>query len=251
MAGAIIGAIAGGAAGDASSGMASAAQYQASKHERNIAWRRQQRWEQIQPSLRVQGLRDAGINPMVGFLGGGAAGGSHFSPQMATTGGTPSFSRDTASRAISTSKQAAMMEDQVATVRAQRSEAESKALAAKFLPEKSYHEAGAAGEIWSKLSQETQNLIAQRGLTGAHQAQSEATKAKLEVERLLMQLGLPGARAMEDLYQKHPWLRQVREFGGGGLVGTAVGGAGAAAVGAAGYLQGKRTKPSSTTKRRK
>lgn len=223
----------GGIFGNASEGMASAAQYQASKHERNIAWKRQQAWELMAPSLRVAGLRQAGLNPILAAGGNFAAGPGHV--DTARPGGMPSFDKDVVGRAISSAKQAKLMEPALREANARADLAEWQAKAGRYLPERAYHEAGAAAEQWSRLSQEVLNLSAQRGLTGAHQAQSESLREKMDVERLLMQLGIPGARAMEELYQRHPWLRQMREFSGGSLGSTAIG----AGTAAAGYLFGR------------
>jgi len=83
------------------------------------------------------------------------------------------------------------------------------------------------------------NLIAERGLASARTQESEQAKMRIYMDRALMEMGIPGARAMEELYQRHPWLRQVKEFGGGNLVGTGVGLGAAGAIGAAGYMKGK------------
>lgn len=215
--------------GPLTEGMASSAQYQASKHERNVAWRRQQAWELMAPSLRVAGLKAAGLNPILAATQGMSGGPGHVA--QGSPGQLPRFNYDPG-KLVSSAKQSKMMDDQVATVAAQRDKAESEARAAKYLPERAYHEAGAASEHWSKLQQETLNLLAQRGLTGAREAESQATRARIDVDRLLMEMGVPGARAMEELYMKHPWLRQAREFSGGSLGGAAIG----AGAGLTGYF---------------
>lgn len=197
---AILGSALGSAAGDVSSGMASAAQYQASKHERNIAWKRMQQWELIAPSLRMAGLREAGLNPILAATQG--FGGGPGKVPEASTGGTPSFSRDSVSRAISSGKQARIMDAEVGRAEAMRLIAEREADAARFLPEKAYHAAGAEGERWSQLRETVGLLREQQDATAAQAAKSRVDARLLEAE-------LPSARALEDLYSRYPWLRQV------------------------------------------
>lgn len=198
---AALGAIIGGMAGDVSSGMASAAQYQASKHERNVAWRRAQQWELIAPSLRMAGLRQAGLNPILA-VSGGFRGGSMSEPSMASTGGTPSFSRDLTSRVIATAKQAQLLDAEVGRAQAERLISEREADAARYLPEKAYHAAGAEAERWNQL-RESVGLL--RNQADATSAQAERTRVGTQLDRL----ELPSAQALAELYEKYPWLRQV------------------------------------------
>lgn len=199
-------------------GMASAAQYQAAKHERNVSWRRQQAWELMAPGLRVEGLKRAGLNPILAATQGMSGGPGHVA--TGSPGGQPRFRYDHGA-VIAAAKQSKAMDDQLKIL---HNEAE-----------RSYHEAGKAGEEWSRASEEVklvreqvQNLIAERGYTNARTIETGEATRRMAVDRLLMELGVPGARAMEELYTKYPQLRQLREFGGAGLA--------PAAAGAAGYL---------------
>lgn len=220
--------------GSGSEGAASAAQYQASKHERNIAWKRQQQWELIAPSLRVGGLRAAGLNPILAATQGMTGGPGHVG--MASPGSLPSFDKDSVGRAISSAKQAKSMSSQVEILRQQMLQEQEKTrqqVIATGVAEK-YSEARNRAETMA-AQESVLNLVAQRGLTAAHTQEAEQAKQRIYMDRLLMEMGVPGARAIEELYDKHPWLRQVREFSGGSLGGSAVG-AGSAA---AGYLFGR------------
>lgn len=225
---AALGAILGAVGGSASEGMASAAQYQASKHERNVAWRRQQAWELMAPSLRVAGLRAAGLNPILAATQGMTGGPGHIA--TASTGGSPRFDTDIAGKAISAAKQASFMKDQAAILALQRQEQLEKvkqAVADTNVKQK-FSEAQAKAEL-DVTQEQMLNLVAQRGFTSARTQESEQAKRRIEVDRLLMELGVPGARAMEEMYNEYPWLRQVREFSGGSLGGAAIGAAGAGA----------------------
>lgn len=182
--------------GDASSGMASAAQYQASKHERNIAWKRAQQWELIQPSLRMAGLRQAGLNPILAATGGFQSGGVPQAPR-GSPGGMPSFSRDTLQRAVATSKQMQALNDQLATIKYDR--------------ERSYHDAGRAAEEWSKAAEETRLTRELWRRVIAETLQTEAQTRRTEVDTKLMETGMPSAQAVEELYRRFPWLRMVGE----------------------------------------
>lgn len=199
--GAIGAALLGQGAGDASSGLASAAQYQASKHERNIAWKRAGQWELISPGLRMEGLRRAGLNPILA-ASGGFKGVQLQEPGMATTGGSPSFSRDAGSRAISTAKQAQMMDANVREAEARALMTEREAAAAEFLPERANFEAQGAQARWENLMETVRLLREQQGATSA---QAERTRVQTQLDKS----GLPSAKAVEELYQDYPWLRKA------------------------------------------
>lgn len=218
MAGAMIGAIIGSAAGgDASSGMASAAQYQASKHERNIAWRRAQQWAMIGPSLQMEGLRRAGLNPILAASGGlGSA--RMQEPSMASTGGSPSFSRDTGSRVVSAlqarqqmQKQDRIMDAQVAEAQFRAQLAGWEAAAAKYLPEKAMH------SVWSEAMLSSLRE-AQVGETMASRLGILASTARQVMDTRLRGYEEPALKATAELYERFPWLRQVgagtEELGG-------------------------------------
>lgn len=199
---AAIGAAIGGAAiGPVTEGMVSAAQYQASKHERNISWKRMGQWELIAPSLRMAGLRAAGLNPILaatsGF-GGGAGGGR---VQGASTGSKPNMNFDM-DRVMSTALQIKTMKYAEREAAARADQAESEAAASKFLPERAYQEAGAAGERWSTLRETAGLLRQQQESTAAQTRRTDADTRLLETE-------IPAAKALEDLYTDYPWLRKA------------------------------------------
>lgn len=225
--GAALGAI----VGSGSEGMASAAQYQASKHERNVAWKRAQQWELIAPSLRVAGLRAAGLNPVLAATGGMTSGASHI--PTASTGGSPSFDKDSVGRVLSSAKQARLMNAQVDLAETEarvKREQERQEVQHTNILEK-FGEATSRAELAVRQEQML-NLVAERGLTGARTAETEQAKLRIALDRMLMEMGVPGARAMEAMYEKYPFLRQIREFSGGSLGGAALG----AGAGTAGYL---------------
>lgn len=225
--------------GPLTEGMASAAQYQASKHERNIAWKRQQQWELMAPSLRVAGLKAAGLNPILAATQGMTGGPGHVA--TASPGPGPRFSSaGMVGRIQASAKQAQIMASQVEILRQQalqeqertRQEVQRSNIAEKY----------SDAEAKARLAVEQEqflNLVAQRGLTSARTSESEQTKLRLGTDRLLMEMGIPGARAMEELYQRHPFLRQIREFGGGSLIQSGVGLGTAGAIGAGSYLFGR------------
>lgn len=216
--------------GSGSEGMASAAQYQASKHERNISAKKQLAMDLVRPSHVVEGLRRAGLNPILAATQG-MPGAPHVG--MASTGGSPSFDKDSVSKAISSAKAARAMNAELEILeqrRFQERERSRQEVTATNAAER-FSEAKARAETMA-AQEMVLNLVAQRGLTSARTAESEQTKQRIAVDRMLMEMGVPGARAMEELYTKYPWLRQVQGAMGGGL-----GSMGAGAVGGtAGYL---------------
>lgn len=222
---AALGAIGGGA----TEGMGSMAQYLASKHERDRAWQRQQAWELMAPGLRVEGLKRAGLNPVLAATQGMSGGPGHV--QVASTGGKPRFEPDLGvSRVLSSAKQSQAMAGEIRRINASAAAEEERAkqeqmetlFKAEFgRTERASHAAA--------LQEQVMNLVQERLLSGARQSQSEQERLRIMVERELLQMGIPGARAMEEMYQKHPWLRQLREFSGGSL-GPAAIGAGVGAV---------------------
>lgn len=231
--------IIGGMIGPLTEGMASAAQYQAAKHERNVSWRRQQQWELIGPSLRVAGLRAAGLNPILAATQGMTGGPGHVA--TASPGSTPRFSYDH-SRAMASAKQAKAMDAQIRQISAQADEAEQRAAQATM--ETRFKEDFGWDQRRAELANTQQhllNMVAEMGLSSARSSQSDQERLKIHTDRMLMEMGIPGARAMEEMYEKYPLLRQLREFSGGGL--------GPAAIGAgAGALLGAGRKASSMRK---
>lgn len=223
MAGALIGAIAGGAAGGASEGMASAAQYQASKHERNISWKRQQAWELIAPSLRVAGLRQAGINPVLAATEGFGRGAT--SVATGSPGQLPRFSGmgSQIQAAVSSAKEARAMDTNLAILEQHRQqEVEKTAQAVQDTEVKQRFGVGMARAQLAVEQQQFLNLVAEMGLTSARQGQSEQERMRTVTDRMLMEMGIPSAQAMEDLYTKYPELRQLQGILSGGI-GTATG----------------------------
>lgn len=200
------GEIAGALLGPVTEGMASAAQYQASKHERNISWKRMGQWELISPSLRVAGLKAAGLNPILAATGGFKGGSPHV-PE-GSPGGMPSFDFDMG-RIYNAARQRQAMQDELATIKANRQTAQSEAAAAAYLPEKAYHAAGAEGERWNQLRESVALLRQQQDATAA---QAEATRAaadRTRVDTRIMETEIPAAKALESLYEEYPWLRKV------------------------------------------
>lgn len=237
----MMGDILGSIIGPLTEGMASAAQYQASKHERNIAWKRAQQWELMAPSLRVAGLEAAGLNPVLAATGGINASGSMPNVPQASPGQLPRFPSDSVSRVISNVRQKKAMDTELAILREQleinrqhafQEQERTRQEAVNTEVVRLYGVPQAAGEL-AVTQQQLLNLVAEAGFTSARTAESEQAKLRTYADRLLIQMGIPGARAMEALYEEYPLLRQLREFSGGSLGGAALGAAGAAGVGAA------------------
>lgn len=185
--------------GPMTEGMVSAAQYQASKHERNIAWRRAQAWELMAPSLRMEGLRNAGLNPVLAATGGGMSGGGLSHPAMADTGKSPNFNADVMG-AIASAQQIKVMKEVERKTRAEAERAEWDAKAARYLPEQRYHEAGSAAEYWNLLSEQTAKTRADRSYV-------DQDTRRLGVSMRLLESDLPSAKARQELYEKYPKLK--------------------------------------------
>lgn len=229
----------GGIFGSGSEGMASVAQYQASKHERNIAWKRQQQWELMAPSLRVQGLRAAGLNPVLAATQGMSHGPGNV--QTASTGGSPSFDKDSVSKAISSAKQAKFMDEQYRSLVLANRQMHLKNLQEEEATRRSvwntewvrkYGEGLMRAETMAAQEQ-VLNLVAERGLFSARTAETDAMRMRIGVDRALMEMGMPGARAIEEMYQRYPLLRQLKEFGFNPVTAAGALGAGAGIAGGA------------------
>lgn len=226
--------------GPLSEGMASAAQYQASKHERRVAWKHAQQWAVMEPGLRMEGLRKAGLNPMLAATGGFPSRG-YSEPGRAEPGQLPRFDYDPGKQ-VASAKQARFMDEQYASLVAERKRLEE--LSAQEVHKtdiiRKYGMAQAEREL-HKMDMEILNIMAGTTLSSARQAESMQSAGRTAVDRLLLEMGIPGARAMEELYTKYPWLRQIQGASQGGLGGAAAG----AAAGAAGYLFGRERKEKS------
>lgn len=188
-------------------GIASAAQYQAAKHERNISWKRMAQWELMGPGLRMQGLRNAGLNPILAATGGFKGGGAPNVPE-ASVGGSPSFSFDLG-QVYSAAKQRKAMNDELEAIEAGKRIRQSEARAAEFLPEKANFSAQAEQARWEVLREQVALLREQQDATSAQAAATRASQARTELDTELMSTEMPARRALESLYEEYPWLRKV------------------------------------------
>lgn len=165
------------------------------KHDARKAreWAEQMRATAYQ--TMVKDLELAGLNPVLAVHGGSPAS----APSSPMPSRTTDFSglRGAFGRVLASAKQASMLEDQVATVRAGRREAEANAdVAQRSAP--------------SRVEQAYHNV----GLTGAQMLRAEAEalsagakRKDIDVNRQLNEALLPAARAERDL--------DVSEFGQG------------------------------------
>lgn len=170
------------------------------------------------PSLRVAGLRQAGLNPILAATQGVGQGATNVN--MADPGSTPQFDTDTVGKVISSVKQAKAMDEQLATIRAEREQEEAAARIRKKEAE-IFEEFGRSRAAADTAIQEemVMNTIMERGLFSARTDESKASGARQMTERErialdkeIMATGVPSAKALEEMYQKYPVLRQLREF---------------------------------------
>lgn len=162
-----------------------------------------QRMRETAYQTMVKDLTQAGLNPALAFKGGNA---SLAHVPVPSTGGEGLAGKfdvvGAVEKAVSTARQAKLMSDQVRTVAAQRSTAETQADIARNTQ-----------STQEKLleTQVTKNMR-EAGLLEAQAEQSNAQTIAIDVNRMLGETELPGARAMKsfDETQLGGVLREVR-----------------------------------------
>lgn len=150
----------------------------------------------------VRDMRLAGLNPVLAVDRGGAPVPSVGQAQV------PGIRISSAASAAGL-RDSMRLGEELKMLRAQREKMEAEAVeakwsanAARFLPERAYHMAGAEGERWSSLRESAGLMRAQAAATSAQELRTLADRQLLEAE-------LPSAKALEELYSKYPWLRQL------------------------------------------
>lgn len=192
--------------GELTSGMSSAAQYQAQKHERNRAWQRAQAWELMAPSLRVEGLKNAGLNPILAAGGLNASGGLN-QPMMAQPQGTR-FNWDPA--AVASAK--TMDATRGATVAAAGENVKQQVNATEASHHnmnRAYNESLMSAKLLDRIGKEMDIMDLQKLQMNAFREQTNATTGNILVDSLLKGSEVPGAKATEELYKKYPELRML------------------------------------------
>lgn len=180
----------------------------------------------------VVDMREAGINPILAVSHGGGGASSGPGPVADTPMSLPSMSGNFLERGASAVKHLSTLKDTVATIRANRERAENEAIASRYLPEYEYHKAGAESERWNQL-QATVRLL------GAQEQNTNAQTYRTGLDSRLIEMSMPGAKAIEEMYREYPFLRKAKELTSGGLTGSIGGAIGATGAGL-GYLWGRR-----------
>lgn len=203
----MIGEILGSIIGPMTEGMASAAQYQASKHERNVAWRRAQQWELIGPTLRMEGLKNAGLNPILAATGGFKTGDVP-NVQTARPGQLPRFQYSPGA-VVSAAKQGQVMDAAIREANAKATTAENEAKASEYAPSRAFHDVTNVGLRGAEIEETVRLMRVQQLLMGQQTSQAQALARKYGTENLLLESEVPAARALQELYEKYPELKQL------------------------------------------
>lgn len=188
--------------GPLTEGMASAAQYQASKHERNVAWRRQQAWELMAPSLRVEGLRNAGLNPILAATQGMTHGGTNVA--QGRPGDLPRFSSADIGKGVSAARQIKTQNAAVreAEARAAGTEAEARLRAKDLDLQNKYGDLERTNGIVNMLlgnSATQQNIMESRARTNAMGTGSWRDRESMRLQEKAMSMGKIGIPGFLDM----------------------------------------------------
>jgi len=201
--GALLGAVAGPGM-EAGLGQISAKQaFDRSKYVSNRQMGAAQFLAQNQPTWAMEGLRRAGLNPILAATRGFP--GAEFAPQV----GAQAARVPSGGALVSSARQVARMPEELRALRAMADRSESEATTARnvataseALPTMRWWEANNEAERWSQL-RETVRLLQEQQLATA------AGRDRTIVDKHLLETQLPSARAVEELYEKYPILRKA------------------------------------------
>lgn len=202
------GAIAGGQ--DLSGGMASIGAYQAQKHETRRAFKRALLWELLAPSHRMEGLRRAGINPIL--AGGVPVGGAGSAVQVARAQAPRFGGQDIAGQARGFARLGP--EAETAKALSEITKAEARAKTKDYgEPDKTQSDFLVRTEIDAKANQ-SEMYKAQERAADAAADQSAASAQQILQNTKLLKFSEAGAEAESELYRAFgPFLKGMEKLG--------------------------------------
>lgn len=173
-----------------------------SKHVSNRQMAGAQFLAENQPSWAMQGLENAGVNPILAVTKGVSP--AQFAPSVRAPD-TPGTSFTGAiERGVSTARQAKMMDESLSLLQSQSREAKNRADASEHLTTRMFAEIGEILARQGLLSEQMQTNVAQRS---SFLGSAELSRARALLDRY----AAPGARAEAEFYSK-PIGEDVKEL---------------------------------------